>query len=108
MQEKRGPEIVKKKGVAKTSKSVSKWSQKEGPKKWFFGSFSMSGSSMVPRVSQGRVLGSKSSQNDVQMGCQNGNDDTCFLKLDCDYLICVRAFSRHSHAFRRHQTTSNM
>ena len=33
MQEKRGPEIVKKKGVAKTYKSVSKWSQKEGPKK---------------------------------------------------------------------------
>ena len=84
-QEKRGPEIVKRKGVAKTYKSVAKCSQKEGLKKWSFPSFSRSGSSMVPRVVQGTVLGSKSSQNDVRMGGPNGNLGTCLLKLDCDY-----------------------
>ena len=58
---------------------------------------------MVPRASPGRVLGSKTSQNGVQMACPNASFDINVHRFCCAYCILVASSSRHSLAFHRHQ-----
>ena len=93
---------LKKKTLQTHAKVFQIGLKKRVSKRVFFWHFWDSHSSMVPRASPVRVLGSKTCQNGVQMACPNGSFDVNIHRFCCDYCILVGSPSRRSLALHRH------